>query len=101
MDKLEKMNHDLASENASLKASIRSLTNKVEKIELNSDETDQYMRNRNLLLHGLNIVHSAPPDANLQDRVIEIINSNLGTNISATDIDVVHRLNKSTLTGTA
>jgi len=93
VDRLEKMNKDLSTENNALKDSIKSLSVKVENVEQSMDDLEQYSRNSNLLVHGIPL-SSDLSEPDLCTRVLGILNNNLGTNLDETDINVIHRLSR-------
>jgi len=93
VDRLEKMNKDLSTENNALKDLIKSLSVKVETVEQSMDDLEQHSRNSNLLVHGIPL-SSDLSEPDLCTRVLGILNNNLGTNLDETDINVIHRLSR-------
>lgn len=93
VERIEKVNQDLAAENANLKDSIKNLTSRLDNICQNVDDLDQYSRNVNLLVHGVPSSND-PAESDLTDRLVGYLNSNLGLTLKHDDISTLHRLPK-------
>ena len=96
LEKLEKNYSDLLKENQSLRDSLKSHTSRVDSMDSQIDDAQQHSRNANILLHGLSSDSST--ETNLESRVLSVLNSNLGLGVTATDIQAVHRMQR-TMTG--
>lgn len=74
-----------------LKHDITSLTCRVENLELQLDECDQYQRRDTVILSGASLPPEAPQE-NTTNIVTQTIKNQLKINIKETDISVSHRL---------
>jgi outer membrane murein-binding lipoprotein Lpp len=98
IDSLERQNEKLQNEkfdalNRQLQDKINQLNSKVETLLTTTDDLEQYSRNTNLLLHG--VQSSAPSgglETNLLLHVVQTLNTNLGTSLQESDINAVHRI---------
>lgn len=95
-ERLEKANRDLITENADLRGSVKSLSNKIDFLAQSIDDLEQYSKGSNLLLHGIPVMADMGSDeSNLNSRVVDYINDNLAITISENDISALHRLTRS------
>jgi hypothetical protein len=70
---------------------------KIETLENNIDELDQYFRNVNLLVHGVPTFNTTGgSEANLSHHITQILNQNLGTSFQESDIVSTHRIGRPT-----
>jgi len=88
---------ELIKENSNLKDMVRNLTNKTELLTENIDDLEQYSKGMNLLIHGIPVAAQTPGsvESDLDSRIITFINSNLGTTLTDLDVNIMHRLAKS------
>lgn len=94
IDALEKVNVKLDSDNVTLRSTITSLNNKIDTLEINVDEQEQYSRHSNLLIHGLQEVPNEKDGKSLTTAVIDMLNTNLQLSIAPSEISALHRLRR-------
>lgn len=85
----------LEAENLALKNSVAATNTKMESLAVTIDDMDQYSRNANVLIHGIQIMPDDSIDNKLSGRLTHLLNSNLGITIRDTDIVAAHRVRKS------
>ena len=93
LDTIEKRANELSVENIDLRSQIKLYQNRIDKIQSNHDDLEQYSRSDNLFIHGLPFDQS--PEINLQAKVVDVINKNFSrVKISEADISVAHRVGR-------
>ena len=92
MDKLEKSFSELTAENHSLRDQITVLNNKLEVAMKTSDDVEQYSRGLNLLVHGIPLPADLSTETDIETKTVQVLNTNLGLNLTVNDISAIHRL---------
>ena len=92
LDKLTRTCDDLGKENDSLRDTLVALNARVEVISIACDDNEQYSRSANLLIHGIPTPSDNSTESNVDTAVADILSTNLGLSISASDFTSVHRL---------
>ena len=87
-DELEKDRKEKEKIINNLKGEVSYLSEKLGKLEESIDAQQQYSRRNCLLLHGIEETKGEDTD----DLVLEVLNNDMGLNISKTALDRSHRI---------
>ena len=87
-DELEKDRKEKEKIINNLKGEVSYLSEKLGKLEESIDAQQQYSRRNCLLLHGIEETKGEDTD----DLVLEVLNDDMGLNISKTALDRFHRI---------
>ena len=74
LDNMEKLCKDQAADHKSLTAQYRLIVAQVDTYRTQLDTMEQYSRNENLLIHGVELPTDAQPEVDLQDKVVNLLN---------------------------
>lgn len=84
---------ELQKENNNLRDSVKLLTTRLDKMQASMDDTEQYSRIDNLLIHGIPLPSDNAKEGDLSAQVVETLNKLIpGLHINPQSISVAHRL---------
>ncbi len=86
----------LAAENLELKQEIKSKDNTISNLVNKSNEAEQYSRRNNIRIFGLKDGGRQETIFDTEKLVLRLFNHKLGVKLSASDVDITHRLGKLT-----
>lgn len=99
-EKLEEDNRNLTKEISILKDQSRNNHNKFETILQHTDDLEQYSKGANILIHGLPVSTQGSQETDLNSKMKDFLNQNLGITVADSDINTVHRLARNIGTNT-
>lgn len=93
MESIKQSCKDLRAENQALRESVKTLSARLDRVGSSTDEMEQHMRGDNLLIHGVQLPADGSPETNVQQIVLDTLNSHIPElHLTAEHVSVSHRI---------